>query len=477
VVGEGANLGFTQLARVEYCRSGGKLNPDSIDNSAGVDTSDHEVNIKILFGDAVAEGALTLEERNRLLVEMTDEVAALVLRDNYLQTQAISVAEASAPALLASHRRLTLALEKAGRLDRALERLPSEEAFAALAKAGLGLTRPEISVLLAHAKLWLNDEIVASDLPDAPFLAGDLARYFPTPLRERFHAEIVRHKLRREIVATSVANSVVNRVGPSFVHEIEERTGASAADIARTYTAARDAFRLRDIWERIEALDTKAPAQIQTQMIGDTVMLLNRVVAWLLVRLPRPIVVGEAADALRPTVAALAEALPGALSADGRAAFDRRRQKFAESRVPEDLAERIAALPFLAAAPDIGRIAGTGGDAAAAARIYFAVGGRLGIEWLRESARALQPETDWQRQALASLIDDFDSLQASAAALATAKAGTRADAEAIVGGWLALLRPKAERATALIADMRGASAPDLAMLTVAAQALRQLVAA
>jgi glutamate dehydrogenase len=468
VVGEGANLGFTQLGRIEYCRGGGRLNPDFIDNSAGVDTSDHEVNIKIALGDAVGGGALTMDARNRLLVEMTDEVGTLVLRDNYLQTQAISVAEASAPALLDSHRRLVVALEKAGRLDRALETLPADDAFQALARAHLGLTRPEIAVLLAYAKLWLYDEILGSDLPDDSALAGDLARYFPTAMRDRFKVEIDRHKLRREIIATSATNSVVNRVGPSFIHEMADRTGVSAADVARAYIVARDAFSLRDVWEAIEALDNMAPAQAQTQMIQDTVALLERVVAGLLLSLPHPIAIGPATAALKPSVTALATALPDSLSADGHAAFDRRRQALIEAGVPDGLASRAAAIPFLGAAPDVSRIAErTGSPPVAASAIYFAAGGTLGLEWLRERAQAIVPDTDWQRQAVSSLVGTFHALQADAAGAALPAGG--------IDAWLARLGPKAARTRSLIDEMRGASTVDIAMLTVAAQSLRQLV--
>jgi glutamate dehydrogenase len=471
IVGEGANLGFTQRGRVEYCRNGGRLNPDFIDNSAGVDTSDHEVNIKIALGDAVAEGALTIEDRNRLLMEMTDEVAALVLRDNYLQTQAISVAEASAPAQLGAHRRLILSLEKARRLDRALEALPANAELTALARAGHGLTRPEIAVLLAYAKMWLYDEILASDLPDDAALAGDLARYFPTAMRTRFKADIDRHKLRREIIATSAANSIVNRVGPSFVNEIRSRTGIAAPEVARAYLVARDSFALRNLWEAIEALDNKVPAQTQIQMIDATVALLERAVRWLVTRLPHPIAIGPATDALAGTVSAWAAGIPEKLSDEGRAEFDRSRRALAAEKVPDDIAARVAALPFLAAAPDIGRI-GERQKAKpdAVAGVYFAVGAALGLDWLRERAHAIAAETDWQRQALASLVDTFDTLQADAAS-AVLSAGS----ETGVDGWLASLGPKVERVRALVEEMRGASAVDLAMLTVAAQSLRQLL--
>jgi glutamate dehydrogenase len=329
-------------------------------------------------------------------------------------------------------------------------------------------------VLLAYSKLWLYDEILASELPDDAALAGDLARYFPTAMRTRFKTDIERHKLRREIIATSASNSVVNRVGPSFVNEMVARTGAAAADVTRAYLVARDAFALRGLWEAIEALDNAVPAEAQTRMIEDTVALLDRAVRWLLVWLPHPIEIGPATAALSPTVAALSAAVSGSLSADGRARLDSRRKALVEARVPDALAARAAAIPFLAAAPDIGRIAKRAGVApSAASAVYFEAGGALGLEWLRECAAAIVPETDWQRQAIASLIDTFDTLQSDAASAALASAGAP---DTGVDAWLGTRGAKAARARALIEEMRGASALDLAMLTVAAQSLRQLLA-
>jgi glutamate dehydrogenase len=291
-----------------------------------------------------------------------------------------------------------LSLEKAGRLDRALEALPANPELTALARAGQGLTRPGIAVLLAYAKMWLYDEILASDLPDDAALAGDLARYFTTAMRARFKAEIDRHKLRREIIATSAANSIVNRVGPSFVNEIRMRTGVAAPEVARAYLVARDSFVLRDLWEAIEALDNKVSAQAQIHMIDATVALLERVVRWLVTWLPHPIAIGPATEALASTVSALTAAISKALSDEGRAELDRRRQALIEEKVPDDIAARAAALPFLAAAPDIGRIAKRSkAKPDAVAGVYFAVGAALGLDWLRERAHAIAADTDWQR--------------------------------------------------------------------------------
>ncbi|MGH9363387.1 MAG: NAD-glutamate dehydrogenase domain-containing protein, partial [Thermoanaerobaculia bacterium] len=282
VIGEGANLGMTQLGRIEYALAGGRLNTDWIDNSAGVDCSDHEVNIKILLGEVERAGKMTRLERNELLRAMTDEVAALVLRDNYLQTQALTVSHSLGARLLDRLGRFMRALEKAGRLDRRIEYLPDDETLALRLSQGIGLTRPELAVLLSYAKIALYDELLPSTLPDDPYLREDLALYFPTPLRSRFAAEIGRHRLRREIIATAVTNSMVNRVGVAFVHEVRERTGMGAPEVARAYVVAREVFAMRALWRDIEALDNVAPAAVQATMLAECGRSVERGATWFL---------------------------------------------------------------------------------------------------------------------------------------------------------------------------------------------------
>ena len=248
VVAEGGNLGCTQRGRIEFAQKGGRINTDAIDNSAGVDTSDHEVNLKILLGMPIADGALTTKQRNDLLASMTDEVAKLVLRDNYEQTQVLSLGNRLAPQLLEDHARFIRFLEKEGRLNRPLEFLPADDEIAERAAAGRGLTSPERSVLLAYAKIWLKDEVGAATLPDDPWVAGALLEYFPRKLREAYAAYVERHPLRREIITTVIVNQTVNRVGPSFAHRLREATGSQAADVVRAHLLTRETFALRDLW-------------------------------------------------------------------------------------------------------------------------------------------------------------------------------------------------------------------------------------
>ncbi|MDH3665196.1 MAG: NAD-glutamate dehydrogenase, partial [Alphaproteobacteria bacterium] len=296
IVGEGGNLGLTQRGRIEFARGGGRINTDFIDNSAGVDCSDHEVNIKILLGAVVDAGDMTGKQRDQLLARMTDEVAALVLRNNILQVQAISHALAHPGKLLDSQAAFMRRLEGAGRLNRELELLPDDEALAQRRQAGLGLYRPEIAVILAYAKMALYEDLLGSDLPDDPYLHQDLVKYFPRPLRKAYEPQIADHQLRQEIVATLVANSIVNRGLGEFVGELAEQTGAPPATIARAYIVARDAFGLVPLIGELEQLAGLIGADRQIALLDDTRRALAEGTQWFLSNLPEPIDIQRGVD-------------------------------------------------------------------------------------------------------------------------------------------------------------------------------------
>src|SRR5690606_14593829 len=241
----GGNLGFTQRGRIEYALHGGRINTDFIDNSAGVDCSDHEVNIKILFNAIARDKNLSMSRRNKMLAAMTDEVAELVLRDNYMQTQALTIAEAHAAARLDAHAYLIRQLGRTGRLTRALEFLPSEDDIAQRRAAGKGLTRAELAILLAYAKITIYDALLASDVPEDPYLSHELEGYFPQRLRKGYREQMLGHRLRREIIATHITNSMVNRMGPTFAHRVQEENGATASSVARAYSIAREVYGVR----------------------------------------------------------------------------------------------------------------------------------------------------------------------------------------------------------------------------------------
>ena len=471
VVGEGANLGATQRGRVAYALKGGRIDTDAIDNSAGVSMSDHEVNIKILLGGAIAAGALGRQERDPLLAQMADDVAELVLRDNYLQGEALSVAEARGVAALDRQVRLIRELERAGRLDRALEFLPDDETLTARAAARQGLVRPELAVLLAYSKMSLDHELVASDLPDAPELAPDLVAYFPPALRERFAAQIAAHPLHREIVSTVVTNDLINRAGLTFVTDLRAATGAAAPDIARSYRIVRAVFDLPALWAAIEALDGTVPARVQTEMLLDIAGLVEHAAAWLLRR--GRIDLGGDVARLRPSAAALGEGLTALLPPSERAILDERTARVATAGVPADLAERAGGVPFLASALEIADLAERAGQPlAGAAQIYYGVGARFALDEMRMAARRLPAETAWQKQAVETVIDDVYALQTDLAARILESSNGAADPVAAwAGSRVAALAP----AEALAAELRGATTPDLAMLVVATRQLRQAV--
>jgi glutamate dehydrogenase len=473
VVGEGANLAVTQKGRVAYALKGGRIDTDAIDNSAGVSMSDHEVNIKILLGRAIAAGALGAQEREPLLAQMADDVAGLVLRDNYLQGEALSLAEGRGRAdffgALDREGRLIRDLERAGGLDRALEFLPDDEALSARARTRQGLSRPELAALLAHAKLSVDHDLLASDLPDLPELYGDLRDYFPPALRRRFAAQIAAHPLRREITATVVTNDLANRAGLTFVSDMRARTGRKPADIARAYRIVREAFALPALWAAIAELDNTLDASLQSEMLLDIAGVIEHGAAWLL-RGDR-LDLGRETARFAPAVQHLAEAVAELLPAPERTLYDARADRFAAAGVPQPLAARVAGVIFLTTAFEVGDLAERAGQPVdRAARTFYGVGARLAFDDLRDAARRLPAETPWQKAAAETLIEEFYALQAQFAAAALAGDDGAADP---LAAWLAGHAGQLAPAEATVGALRAATAPDLAMLVVAGRQLRR----
>ncbi len=484
VVGEGANLAFTQRARIEYAQvggpgnTGGRINTDFLDNSAGVDCSDHEVNIKILLNQVERSGQLARPDRDKILASMTDEVASLVLRDNYLQTQAISVTHALGYHMLDRQARIMRALEREGRIDRRLEVLPDEEELADRARLHMGFTRPELAVLLAYAKIALYDELLASDFPDDPFMQGDLKLYFPTRLRELYPGEIGRHRLSREIIATSATNSIVNRTGVAFVHEVNEKTGESAADIARAYVITREVFRMRAFWMDVEALDNVVPASSQALMLTEGGRLIDRATTWFLREVGRPLDIGSQIAAYAPGVQEIAENLDDLLSPSDRVQLGSRIAGLTGKGVPEGLARRAASLvSWLAPALDNVRIARELVlSPLRAARFYFAVGDRFGFDRIREAAAKLSQDKAIDKLAISAITDDLASLQAQLTRRIVGSVEGQVEPAAAIAVWVEGRRPAVARAEQLMAELRSVESPTLDMLVVSNRALRAMAA-
>ena len=469
VVAEGGNLGLTQRGRIEAALAGVRINTDAIDNSAGVDTSDHEVNIKILLGLVVGDGEMTEKQRNQLLPLMTDEIAGLVLRDNYFQTQILSVSNHEGPhRLLDRETRFMRFLEKQKRLNRTIEALPSDEQLAERDVKGLGLTSPERAVLLAYSKMWLSDELVASDLPEDPWVATALQRYFPQPLRAQFGSTIARHPLRREIIATHVLNSMVNRVGSTFVHRMTELTGAAPPQIVRAYLATREVFGYVSLWQQIEALDNVVPDALQSDMILTLDRLTVRATAWFLrsKRLAEPL--EQMVARFSPAAQALRERLAQ------NAAESPQVEAWVQAGVPLNLAQKIHATEGLFMTLDVTEIADTSQRSLLdTAEVYEGVGRSLQLHRLQQRIEALPTASYWQTLAKVALGDDLADLQRTMTLQVVN--GSDGLPEKQLADWQLLNSTELARAQRLLLDLADVTHADLAMVSVALRELRILV--
>ncbi|BEP16310.1 NAD-glutamate dehydrogenase [Acidothermaceae bacterium B102] len=478
VIGEGGNLGLTQRARIEYALAGGHVNTDAIDNSAGVDTSDHEVNIKVLLDGLTGDAALDADQRLELLAAMTDDVAHLVLLDNERQNAALTVASGQAIAMAGVHRRYLAALEHAGRLDRELELLPSAKTLDERVRGGQGLTRPELAVLLAYTKIGLYDDVLASALPDDPSVARLLARYFPHAVVERLGSTLERHPLRREIIASGVTNRLVNAAGATFVFRTQEETGLPADEITRAWLVATEAFGLDELRAEIDALPYTVPEPVRVRMALEARRLAERVTRWLL-RHERPgFDVGATVAALTEGVRLLADRLPDLLP---EAPAERLRSAAATLEghgVPAGLALRLASVDLLDAAPDIVTVARVENrDVLEAGIAYFAVDALLDLDWLYRRVTELDRSGRWQALARAAARDDLYSAHAALTARVlvalTAPVSDPVDAQERVQAWADPERqPELGRLRDMLSDIRASGQADLAVVSVGLRELR-----
>jgi len=399
-------------------------------------------------------------------------VAKLALRNNYLQSQALSTLELQSVARLPEYRHLIRLLERSGDLDRGLEFLPDDEALEARRQRGAGLTRPELSVVLAYSKIWLSHHLIHSDVPEDPYLSHELERYFPPPLRRRFAAAIARHRLRREIIVTATANSVVNRMGPAFVLRAQEDTGAEPARIARAYTAAREIFDMRALWAAIEALDNRVRAPTQYTMMFETSRLLRHA-AYRLLAGRRNLEIDRAVSELRGGVRDLEAHIATSLAGLPRERFDAACREYVEAGVPAALATRVASLDALNAALDIVEITSRHVPVSHAARVYFELGARLGIDWLHEQVERLPVDGAWQAMARTELRHGVERVHRRIAERVLASRPAD-EPLAQMSAWLAAAPEKIEHWRRRLADMRASGSADFATLSVGLESVRQL---
>ncbi len=485
VVGEGGNLAFTQRGRVQYARRGGRINTDAIDNSAGVDTSDREVNLKILLDVAVRDGSVTLTERDEVLAAMTPDVAEQVLRDVYLQTWAISQEAGGSPGGMEAYEALMVDLETpasgapggggaAGRLDRAVEVLPSTAEMQRRQEAGAGLTRPELAVLLAYSKIDLTTRLLGTSAPDQPFLRSALDAYFPRVALERFGDRLSEHRLRRDLVATVVANDLVNRMGVTYVSRTAHELGVTAAEVAAAYWTAREVCEADSHWRAIEALDDRIDQALQLDLKGDVDRLVDAFTRSYL-RHPE----GAAADALsrdRPAFHELEKAVTDGGSLVSRDEWRARVERYVDLGIDPDLAQRVVGLGALTLVPDVAAVARDAGQPVRhVGEVFFRLTDTLPLDTLGRLLADVRPEGHWERWQHRGLLDDLRELRRTAASAAIAAHPDVVPGEA-VERYLGERRARLERVDTVVGLLRDETTPRLAAVAVAVRALREAVA-
>ena len=480
VIGEGGNLGMTQLGRVEYCLNGGAANTDFIDNAGGVDCSDHEVNIKILLNEVVAAGDMTVKQRNQLLAEMTDAVAGLVLMNNYQQTQAISLVQRQAHRAMGEYRRFITVMEASGRLNRALEFLPEDDQLAERSAKGLGLTRPELSILISYAKADLKEKLVASDAPEDPWLAREMATAFPPQLVRDHTAALARHRLRREIIATQLANNLVNHMGVTFVRRLEQATGAGAGEIMAAYVVARDVFRLMEQFDGIARLDHQVSADIQLEMMDELMRLARRATRWFIRRSGQQPIgqqsrTAELVEHFGKQLQALNEHFDEIFDGSVRQLWEARCEYYTAAGVPMEIAQRVAGAAHSYTMLGVIEAAdATGQPPRRVAEVLFALGSELQMPWFAGQINALPVESHWQALAREAYRDELEN-QMGSMAISVLQLGERDIAtELLMADWLERYAARVRRWQDLLGELRNSGQNDYPMIAVAMRELGDL---
>jgi glutamate dehydrogenase len=476
IIGEGGNLGFTQLGRIEYALNGGRCNTDAIDNSAGVDCSDHEVNIKILLNELVRQGELTHKHRNQLLVEMTDEVGELCLSNNRFQTEALSVAEHYGPQNIEMHKRLIHVLELEANLDTSIEFIPDSDGLMERKKAEKGLVRPEVAVLMAYVKISLKQQILASKIPEDEFAFAYLESAFPQVLKERYEPMMRAHRLTREIVSTQLANAIVNEMGINFVQRLKDETGAHTCDIVRGYIIARSLFNVQALRESINSLDFEVAADVQSQMLYEVTRLTRRGTRWLIRHNRHLKNIKDTIEKFGPNVEILADLIPKVLKSTAKDSMNKVTQKFKDAGVPSELAVKIGTFSGLFSSLDIVEASLENQlPIERFAEVYYALGARLRLGWFREEIKNHPVASNWDALARAAFRDSLDTKQRDLSALVLQCAPSNVgDVEECINRWFEAHDLQVHRWENMIQDLKAAPKRDYTMYSVALRELMDL---
>ncbi|MEH6393764.1 NAD-glutamate dehydrogenase [Pseudoalteromonas sp.] len=474
VFGEGGNLGATQLGRIEFAAKGGRVNTDFIDNVGGVACSDNEVNIKILLNGLVTAGDLTRKQRDELLYSMTDEVAQLVLKDCYRQTHTLSITQSKGSSTLKEKVRFIHALEKEGKLNRAIEFIPSDEELAERAAAGKDLTRPELSVLVSYAKMVLKESLVTDEITENPYYRQLLVKSFPLPLREKFNAAMDNHPLRKEIIATKLANNIVNDMGLNFMVRMHEETGANEAEVALCYSVASEVFQMRDTWSAIVALDNKIPAAVQTEMLYQLRRTVRRATRWFLRHRNKSQNIEQTIAFFAPTFADLSANLTSYMVEKESERLDNAAEKLIASAVPAELATRIVSLSSLFSVMDLAEVAASSGHSIdMVSNTYFKLGARMGLHWFLDQITNQPVANHWQALARASYREELDWQQRTLSEVVLNNfSGDDKDVDGQIDQWMDSQDLLLQRWKQMLAEFKTSQSHDFAKFSVA---LRELM--
>lgn len=476
MIGEGGNLGFTQKSRIEFAQKGGLISTDAIDNSAGVDSSDHEVNIKILLNRIVENGDMTEKQRNKLLAEMTDEVGDLVIRHNKGQSHLLSLVNARAPERIADHWRLMLSLVREGRLNREIEFLPTDVQMKKRMGKGQGLTRPEISVLLAYSKIKFAEQLVEDGIGKDPDLRAQIKDYFPTPLVKRFSEHMSDHPLAQEIIAAHVTNNVGNRMGSTFSTYVQEETSASALNVLRAYMAAEQMFDIPALWDAINELDFKVDNSLQNQLFIQIQSLLEKATLWLIRNTREALAIQKLTDTYKPGIGIIRSNLDAILTQPTCEYISDVSKQLQEQNVPAEIADRLSALPFLFYGLDIIRVAAqTEKEVLDTAQTYFALEMDLGLYWLRQSINQLPADDMWERRAKAGLGDEVDNALRTISQEVIQASIEVNDLDSRLANWKELNHDNIHHYHSTFGEIKSEPELSLSMVSVAIRELRNLI--